>query len=174
MLQIRKVVLFKHGVGFFEREGEVDSDVAVDLHFKASEMNDVLKSLTVLDLADGHIASISYESTHSHAIDAKTRAALEEILALNDLARDLSSVLVQQERELKRIQENQKRVRQNLQALGDSKDERSLRERYVLELGQEEDALKDLSSATTQAQRERERLLADLQKKVRELSFESS
>ncbi len=110
----------------------------------------------------------------SHAIDAKTRAALEEILALNDLARDLSSVLVQQERELKRIQENQKRVRQNLQALGDSKDERSLRERYVLELGQEEDALKDLSSATTQAQRERERLLADLQKKVRELSFESS
>jgi hypothetical protein len=109
----------------------------------------------------------------SKTIDPATRAALEEILALNDLARELNSVLVRQEHEVKRIQENQKRVRQNLQSLGDSKDERSLRERYVLELGQEEDALKELSTATTQTQRERERLLADLQKKVRELSFES-
>jgi hypothetical protein len=41
----------------------VKGDATVDLHFKASEMNDVLKSLTVLDLAGGIISSISYEST---------------------------------------------------------------------------------------------------------------
>jgi hypothetical protein len=63
MLPIRRVVLFKHGIGFFEREVEVDGDQSLDLHFKASEMNDVLKSLTVLDLGQGHIASIGYEST---------------------------------------------------------------------------------------------------------------
>ena len=63
MLPIRKVVLYKHGVGYFERRGEVDGDAALDLHFRASEMNDVLKSLTTLDLTSGHIASISYEST---------------------------------------------------------------------------------------------------------------
>lgn len=63
MLPIRKVVLYKHGVGYFERIGGVDGDASVDLHFKAAEMNDVLKSLTTLDLADGLIASISYEST---------------------------------------------------------------------------------------------------------------
>lgn len=63
MLPIRKVVLYKHGVGYFERIGEVNGDAAVDLHFKAAEMNDVLKSLTALDLGDGLIASISYEST---------------------------------------------------------------------------------------------------------------
>lgn len=62
-LPIRRVVLFKHGVGYFEREGTVDGDASLDLAFKAAEMNDVLKSLTVLDLGDGHIASISYEST---------------------------------------------------------------------------------------------------------------
>ena len=63
MLPIRKIVLYKHGVGYFERRGKVEDDATVDLQFKASEMNDVLKSLTVLDLGGGIVASISYEST---------------------------------------------------------------------------------------------------------------
>lgn len=63
VLPIRRVVLFKHGVGYFEREGSVEGDASIDLAFKAAEMNDVLKSLTVLDLGEGHISSISYEST---------------------------------------------------------------------------------------------------------------
>ncbi len=63
MLPIKKIVLYKHGVGYFERQDRVSGDATIDLHFKASEMNDVLKSLTVLDLGDGLISSISYEST---------------------------------------------------------------------------------------------------------------
>lgn len=62
MLPIRKVVLYKHGVGYFERQGEVEGDASVDLHFKSGEMNDVLKSLTTLDLSGGIISSVSYES----------------------------------------------------------------------------------------------------------------
>lgn len=65
MLPIKKVILFKHGVGYFEREGVVHGDAAIDLQFRTAEMNDVLKSLTVLDLTGGLIASISYESTLS-------------------------------------------------------------------------------------------------------------
>ncbi|BAP58221.1 hypothetical protein THII_3924 [Thioploca ingrica] len=65
MLPIKKVILFKHGVGYFEREGVVHGDAAIDLYFRTTEMNDVLKSLTVLDLTGGLIASISYESTLS-------------------------------------------------------------------------------------------------------------
>jgi len=62
-LPVERVVLFKHGVGYFERHGRVQGDQSIDLHFKAAEMNDVLKSLTVLDMTGGHVASISYEST---------------------------------------------------------------------------------------------------------------
>lgn len=62
-LPIGRVVLFKHGVGYFERAGQVRGDVSIDLGFKASEMNDVLKSLTLLDSGGGHVSSISYEST---------------------------------------------------------------------------------------------------------------
>ena len=63
ILPIRKVVLYKHGVGYFERQAEVTGDASIDLHFRAAEMNDVLKSLTTLDLGGGHVSSISYEST---------------------------------------------------------------------------------------------------------------
>jgi len=62
MLPITRVVLYKHGVGYFERQGPISGAQSVDLHFKASEMNDVLKSLTTLDLGDGIVSSISYES----------------------------------------------------------------------------------------------------------------
>lgn len=62
-LPITRVVLYKHGVGYFERECKVEGDHTLLLTFKQSEVSDVLKSLTVLDLDGGHIASVSYDST---------------------------------------------------------------------------------------------------------------
>jgi hypothetical protein len=62
-LPVSRVVLYKHGVGYFEREGKVENDATLSLTFKQSEVSDVLKSLTVLDLDGGHIASVSYDST---------------------------------------------------------------------------------------------------------------
>jgi len=58
-----RVTLYKHGVGYFEREGRVDGDQTLTLTFKQNEVSDVLKSLTVLDLDGGHVASVSYDST---------------------------------------------------------------------------------------------------------------
>jgi len=63
MLPVTSVVLFKHGVGYFERHGSIVGEATVELSFRASEMNDVLKSLTALDDGGGAITSISYEST---------------------------------------------------------------------------------------------------------------
>ncbi len=62
-LPIQRVVLYKHGVGYFEREGTVTGDTAVSLTFKQREVSDVLKSLTVLDLNGGVISAVSYDST---------------------------------------------------------------------------------------------------------------
>src|SRR5438045_9315011 len=63
MLKFTKVTLYKHGVGYFERESSVDGDATLSLTFLQAEVSDVLKSLTVLDLNGGHIASVSYDST---------------------------------------------------------------------------------------------------------------
>ena len=68
-LRIRKVVLYKHGVGFFEREGRVTGSTELELAFKTSDVSDVLKSLTVLDLDGGHVSSISYDAlTPAHKL----------------------------------------------------------------------------------------------------------
>ena len=60
-LPVRKVVLYKHGVGFFERSAEVSGGESVELQFKAAEMDDVLKSLTV-DSRAGAVAGVRYDS----------------------------------------------------------------------------------------------------------------
>ena len=62
-MPITRVVLYKHGVGYFEREGTAQGDKSISLAFKQAEVSDVLKSLIVLDLDGGHIASVSYDST---------------------------------------------------------------------------------------------------------------
>src|SRR6516165_3338075 len=63
VLPVTRVVLYKHGVGYFEREGPVEGEATLALTFRQAEVSDVLKSLTVLDLDGGHVASVSYDST---------------------------------------------------------------------------------------------------------------
>jgi len=60
-LPVRKVVLYKHGVGFFERSADISGGEAIELQFKAAEMDDVLKSLTV-DSRAGAVAGVRYDS----------------------------------------------------------------------------------------------------------------
>jgi len=62
-LPIRRVVLYKHGVGYFERRGKVSGSEMLLFDFKARDMNDVLKSMTVLDLSGGSVSAVSYDST---------------------------------------------------------------------------------------------------------------
>lgn len=69
-LPVRKVVLYKHGIGFFERAGRIPAGEAARLDFKAAEMNDVLKSLTIQDRG-GRVASVRYDS--SEPLDRKLR-----------------------------------------------------------------------------------------------------
>ena len=62
-LPVTRVVLYKHGVGYFERQGHVSGDAALTLGFKQRDVSDVLKSLTVLDLDGGTISAVSYDAT---------------------------------------------------------------------------------------------------------------
>src|ERR1700693_5147767 len=61
-LPVRTVVLYKHGVGFFERSGRLGSGESARLDFNASEMNDVLKSLTIEERGGGKISGLRYDS----------------------------------------------------------------------------------------------------------------
>ena len=62
-LSVSKVVLYKHGIGFFERSGSVPPGDAAQLQFKATEMDDVLKSLTVEQRGGEGVSAIRYDSS---------------------------------------------------------------------------------------------------------------
>jgi hypothetical protein len=61
-LPVKQVTLYKHGIGYFEREGSVPAGEEVRLDFKNNDMNDVLKSLIVSDAGGGKISGIRYDS----------------------------------------------------------------------------------------------------------------
>ena len=61
-LPVRRVVLYENGVGYFEHLGRVRGSQDVHIDFTSAQLNDVLKSLTVLDLAGGRITGVDYNS----------------------------------------------------------------------------------------------------------------
>jgi len=62
-LPVTRVILYKNGVGYFEHAGHVRANQDVNVDFTTAQLNDVLKSLTVLDLGKGRITGVSYNST---------------------------------------------------------------------------------------------------------------
>lgn len=63
-LPIRRITLYRSGVGSFDRRGLVEGNANIQLRFTTDQINDILKSMVVLDLSKGKgtIDGISYGS----------------------------------------------------------------------------------------------------------------
>src|SRR5436190_767988 len=86
-LPISRITLFSSGVGYFQREGEVEGNHRIDLSFAAQDINDLLKSMVLQDLDGGRISAISYDSHEpvektlkSFAIDLSENPSYAEVL----------------------------------------------------------------------------------------------
>jgi hypothetical protein len=62
-IPIREVILYKSGVGYFERGGRLGPGESARLDFKASDMNDVLKSLTISGQNGAKVTGLRYDSS---------------------------------------------------------------------------------------------------------------
>ena len=69
-LPVRRVVLYKSGIGYFEHLGRVSGAQTVSIDLTSGQLDDVLKSLTTVDLGGGQVTGITYN----------TEAPLEEQL----------------------------------------------------------------------------------------------
>lgn len=85
-LPIKQVVLFNSGVGYFQREGDIDGSQRVELTFPVSDVNDLLKSLVLQDTR-GQIGTVNYDSQdpidkilRSFAIDLNSNPTFGQIL----------------------------------------------------------------------------------------------
>ena len=62
-IPIREIILYKSGVGYFEGAGTLSGGESARLDFKATDMNDVLKSLTLQDRNGGKVTGLRYDSS---------------------------------------------------------------------------------------------------------------
>jgi hypothetical protein len=63
LLPVRSVALYTNGVGFFVQSGKVTGDELVRIDLTTAQLNDVLQSLTAVDLGGGKIVGGSYGTT---------------------------------------------------------------------------------------------------------------
>jgi hypothetical protein len=79
------MTLYKHGVGYFRRRGPVEGE-AIKLTFRREEMDDLLKSLTVIDYGAGQVRGVDYETPQSQAERlAGNSIVLDDTRSLRDL-----------------------------------------------------------------------------------------
>src|ERR1700690_333418 len=67
-LPVREVTLYKNGIGYFVRSGEVKAGETARLEFRAGEMNDVLKSLGIFEDGGGKISGLRYDASEPLAM----------------------------------------------------------------------------------------------------------
>ena len=85
-LPIIHMTLYKHGVGYYRRRGTVFGE-AVNLTFRREEMDDLLKSLTVIDHGMGQVRGVDYDTPQTQAerlagcsVNLSDRASLRDLL----------------------------------------------------------------------------------------------
>ena len=61
-LPLRRVILYKNGIGYFEHSTQVNGSQELHIDFTTGQLNDALASLTAYDLGGGHITSVRFNS----------------------------------------------------------------------------------------------------------------
>jgi hypothetical protein len=84
---VSKAVLFSSGVGYFEHSGQVQGNAELRLMFKTDQINDVLKSMVLMDEKGGNATSVTYPSQEpiaralkSFGVDISGNPSLPELL----------------------------------------------------------------------------------------------
>jgi hypothetical protein len=88
-IPIRRIILYKHGVGYFERRGTYTGET-LRLTFPRQAMDDVLKSLIALDMGEGFVRSLDFETPENREeLIGKGSIHLSDNHSILDLLRDL-------------------------------------------------------------------------------------
>ncbi|MSP26346.1 MAG: DUF4139 domain-containing protein [Myxococcales bacterium] len=101
-LPLDRVVLYRNGIGYFERRGEVDGDT-LRIKVRKDQVNDLLKSLTIVDKKTGRALSVSMPldpETWANAALASLAPGSGSLAHVLDLLRGVDVVLATVQGEL--------------------------------------------------------------------------
>jgi hypothetical protein len=95
-LPVKHVVLYKNGVGYFEHSARVRGTQELNIDFTTAQLNDVLNSLTVVDLGGGRIGGVRFNSIAPLSERLKAlRLPLSEETSRNDFLNALRGTRVE-------------------------------------------------------------------------------
>jgi hypothetical protein len=124
------MVLYKHGVGYVERQGAVKGTKEIKLSFKKPYMNDLLKSLLVFSTGKGLVTGVSYETPEDISkLIAEKAIRVPEREAMIGLFRQLKGYTVD-------IQTNTEKVKGKV--LGTQEPVQGASQQLNIDLGKEE------------------------------------
>ncbi len=96
MVNVNKIALYNHGMAYITRKTEIKDLDTIALQFKQREMNDILKSLIVVDSGQGDIAGLSYETSEDIDKRIKNRAlAVSNEGSIRDLLQNITGSVVE-------------------------------------------------------------------------------
>jgi len=135
---------------------------------RVSEQRVYESRLAIGQLDDRVIASFSQRGVSEEELRRVLQPVIEARTQLATVERQLSSLTTQ----VTTIASDQQRIRENIQALGTSKQERVLRDRYTRDLTTQEDRLAELQGQIEKVSAERDRRQADLSRVTQQLAFD--
>jgi hypothetical protein len=104
-------------------------------------------------------------------IDKETSSVLEGIIQLTEKITQVKREIKTKREAIETVFKNQERIRQNLQALGNTEDERVLRERYVTNLEQEENKLQQYQADVETLTNDQEEVEQTLDTQLKSIEF---
>jgi hypothetical protein len=183
-LPVKRVVLYKNGVGYFEHVGQVRDKQDVTIQFTSGQLNDVLKSLTVLDLDGGRITGVAYGSSAPverqlgdlHLPSADHTSLSEFLAGLRGARLDEMTKIFDDQQRLRERRSECRRTRyfwwRNMKALKGSAEEKALLQRYTQQLNEQETRLETLRKEVAQFAQQSDSAQEALDKMIAALSFD--
>lgn len=135
----------------------------LSIDFTTAQLNDVLKSLTAVDLGDGRVSSVRYNSI-APLDDLKQKERID----------GLSAQVSDRKRESDQIMADQNRIRENMKALKGTSEEKALLQRYVGQLDTQESRLAILRQQSVDLTTQQNRARAELDRMIMEVNVDET
>jgi hypothetical protein len=130
--------------------------------FTVTEQQPIEQTFRVADIDDQQLTIFIRESGGDPAI----KNALAPVIAARAALAALSTDIAARTTEMKRISDEQQRIRQNMTSLRNSADEQQLLRRYTAQLSQQEDRMEALRREMEDLERKRRDAQADLARQI--------
>jgi len=150
--------------------------------FKIQVAPNKMTSLEITEVAHEtesiHIPGISFYEIESLAkqglIPEEIKEQLESVAEMAESITRLTEKRDKLDQKIQQVEKGQKRLRENLKALGTSSEEAKLRQKYVTKLGSEEEQLEQLRKEVDSISEQIEILRDTIEKAVDELNFDNT